>query len=335
MPVSSRHRIFGPPETARAIASWWDRHGHRAVPSLRAGPGGHGAKGRNWIFTATRSAARIFSTRRSDRLPGKGQLTRIDTAFSRDQLLKIYVQDRCARTPRNCGDGSTGGVFLCLRRCQRMAKDVDVALHGVIAMQGGMTHDQTVDYVKQMKKDKRYQRMFTERAQRARRKEKGERRRKRYGHSGPFILMDRAYRSGESGIAPVRWRFFLSPASLSFLLPFTSDAYLQFAHRTRHRRRPGESQGHCRNARAARRTLFVSQSRLNPAGPRRPRSRPAGAGPKRLRSTWRTVPRLGRLLRSCQGIPRHRHSRQQCGITRDGLLFRMSEKIGTTSLRRI
>ena len=33
-----------------------------------------------------------------------------------------------------------------------------VALHDVIATHGGMTHDQAVDYVKQMKKDKRYQR---------------------------------------------------------------------------------------------------------------------------------------------------------------------------------
>jgi len=38
-----------------------------------------------------------------------------------------------------------------------MAKDVDVALHDVIAGQGGMTQEQAIDYVKQMKKDKRYQ----------------------------------------------------------------------------------------------------------------------------------------------------------------------------------
>jgi sulfite reductase (NADPH) flavoprotein alpha-component len=33
-----------------------------------------------------------------------------------------------------------------------------VALHEVIAQQGAMTAEQAVDYVKQMKKDKRYQR---------------------------------------------------------------------------------------------------------------------------------------------------------------------------------
>jgi sulfite reductase (NADPH) flavoprotein alpha-component len=39
-----------------------------------------------------------------------------------------------------------------------MAKDVDVALHDVISQQGGMTPEKAAEYVKQMKKDKRYQR---------------------------------------------------------------------------------------------------------------------------------------------------------------------------------
>jgi sulfite reductase (NADPH) flavoprotein alpha-component len=39
-----------------------------------------------------------------------------------------------------------------------MAKDVDSALHDVIAGQGGMTPAEAADYVKLMKKEKRYQR---------------------------------------------------------------------------------------------------------------------------------------------------------------------------------
>jgi sulfite reductase (NADPH) flavoprotein alpha-component len=39
-----------------------------------------------------------------------------------------------------------------------MAKDVDVALHDVIAGQGGMAPAAAADYVKAMKKEKRYQR---------------------------------------------------------------------------------------------------------------------------------------------------------------------------------
>jgi len=39
-----------------------------------------------------------------------------------------------------------------------MAKDVDVALHDVVAGQGPMAPAEAVDYVKLMKKDRRYQR---------------------------------------------------------------------------------------------------------------------------------------------------------------------------------
>jgi sulfite reductase (NADPH) flavoprotein alpha-component len=39
-----------------------------------------------------------------------------------------------------------------------MAKDVDAALHAIVAEQGGMTPEAAVDWVKQFKKDGRYQR---------------------------------------------------------------------------------------------------------------------------------------------------------------------------------
>ena len=38
------------------------------------------------------------------------------------------------------------------------AKDVDAALHAIVAEQGGMTPEAAVDWVKQFKKDGRYQR---------------------------------------------------------------------------------------------------------------------------------------------------------------------------------
>ena len=39
-----------------------------------------------------------------------------------------------------------------------MAKDVDAALHALIANEGSMTAEAAADYVRQMKKDSRYQR---------------------------------------------------------------------------------------------------------------------------------------------------------------------------------
>jgi sulfite reductase (NADPH) flavoprotein alpha-component len=83
-----------------------------------------------------------------------------DTAFSRDQLNKIYVQDRMRENAAELWAWIKGGRlhFYVCGDAKRMAKDVDVALHDVIAGQGGMTPAEAADYVKLMKKEKRYQR---------------------------------------------------------------------------------------------------------------------------------------------------------------------------------
>ena len=51
-----------------------------------------------------------------------------------------------------------GASFFVCGDAKRMAKDVDLALHEIIAAQGNLTPAAAADYVKQLKKDKRYQR---------------------------------------------------------------------------------------------------------------------------------------------------------------------------------
>jgi sulfite reductase (NADPH) flavoprotein alpha-component len=53
---------------------------------------------------------------------------------------------------------NNGGYFFVCGDAKRMAKDVDVALLDIVAQQGGMDVAAATEYVKQMKKDKRYQR---------------------------------------------------------------------------------------------------------------------------------------------------------------------------------
>jgi sulfite reductase (NADPH) flavoprotein alpha-component len=89
----------------------------------------------------------------------KKQLTRLDTAFSRDQLLKVYVQDRMRENAAELWRWLQGGAhFYVCGDAKRMAKDVDTALHQIVAEQGGMSLEQAAEYVKTMKKEKRYQR---------------------------------------------------------------------------------------------------------------------------------------------------------------------------------
>ena len=119
-----------------------------------------GAKGPNWLF---------FGDQRKDHdflyadewaeYQKSGVLTRLDTAFSRDQVAKVYVQDRMRESAVELWKWiQQGAYFYVCGDAKRMAKDVDAALHAIVAEQGGMTPEAAVEWVKQFKKDGRYQR---------------------------------------------------------------------------------------------------------------------------------------------------------------------------------
>jgi sulfite reductase (NADPH) flavoprotein alpha-component len=119
-----------------------------------------GATGRNWvIFGDQRRATDFLYEEEWRQYLAAGQLARLDTAFSRDQQLKVYVQDRMRENAAEVWSWLAGGAnFYVCGDAKRMAKDVDLVLHELIAAQGGFTPEQAADYVKQLKKDKRYQR---------------------------------------------------------------------------------------------------------------------------------------------------------------------------------
>ncbi len=118
------------------------------------------ATGRNWVFFGDQHRATDYLYEEEwTKWQADGKLARIDLAFSRDQILKVYVQDRMRESAAELWSWIKGGAhFYVCGDAKRMAKDVDVALHDVIAQQGGMDAAAAAEYVKQMKKDKRYQR---------------------------------------------------------------------------------------------------------------------------------------------------------------------------------
>jgi sulfite reductase (NADPH) flavoprotein alpha-component len=160
VPVFVSHSHFGLPEDgARDVIMVGPGTGvapFRAFVQERAAAG---APGRNWLFFGDQHRATDFLY--EDEWPGylaKGSLARLDTAFSRDQLQKVYVQDRMRENAAELWSWIRGGAsFYVCGDAKRMAKDVETALHDIILEQGGMTAPAAVDYVKQMKKDKRYQ----------------------------------------------------------------------------------------------------------------------------------------------------------------------------------
>ena len=119
-----------------------------------------GATGRNWLFFGDQHAATDYLYGDEwQRLLAEGKMARVDLAFSRDQAQKIYVQDRLRESAAELWAWLQGGAyFYVCGDAHRMAKDVDAALHQVVAEQGKMDAVAVADYVKQLKKDKRYQR---------------------------------------------------------------------------------------------------------------------------------------------------------------------------------
>jgi sulfite reductase (NADPH) flavoprotein alpha-component len=117
-----------------------------------------GATGRNWLFFGDQRAHRDFLYREElEAMKRDGFLTKLDTAFSRDQPQKIYVQDRMIENAREIWSWlQEGGYFYVCGDATRMAKDVDTALHKIAEAVGSLSSEQAADYVKQLKSKKRY-----------------------------------------------------------------------------------------------------------------------------------------------------------------------------------
>jgi sulfite reductase (NADPH) flavoprotein alpha-component len=116
------------------------------------------APGKNWLFFGDRNASTDFIYRDEiEAMQANGLLTKLDLAFSRDQAEKIYVQDRMKEHGAELYAWlEQGGYFFVCGDAYRMAKDVDQALHDVIREHGKKTLVEAVEYVNQLKKDKRY-----------------------------------------------------------------------------------------------------------------------------------------------------------------------------------
>ncbi|MFD6858284.1 sulfite reductase subunit alpha [Rhodococcus sp. NPDC060090] len=116
------------------------------------------ATGKNWLLFGDqkRSCDYIYEDELADFVES-GLLSRLDLAFSRDQAQKIYVQTRMKEHGAELFAWlEEGGHFYICGDASRMAKDVDVALHEVVAEHGNMSAEQATEYITSLKREKRY-----------------------------------------------------------------------------------------------------------------------------------------------------------------------------------
>lgn len=118
------------------------------------------AKGKAWLFFGEVSEKTCFFYKEEfEGYLADGTLTKLTTAWSRDQAEKIYVQNRMLEHAAEFWQYlEQGAIFYVCGDASRMAADVDKALHTIIEQQGGNSPDEASAYVQAMKEAKRYRR---------------------------------------------------------------------------------------------------------------------------------------------------------------------------------
>lgn len=116
------------------------------------------ASGRNWLFFGDQHRSSDFTYEDElTELLRDGVLNRLDLAFSRDQPDKIYIQHRMRESGKELYSWLEEGAHLYVcGDATRMAKDVDAALHDIVAEHGSCSSDRAEDYISKLKRDKRY-----------------------------------------------------------------------------------------------------------------------------------------------------------------------------------
>jgi len=119
-----------------------------------------GATGKNWLFFGDQKKSTDFLYEAEFlEMQRKGILTKLDTAFSRDQAEKIYVQNRMTENGAELWKWlQEGAYFYVCGDAKRMARDVHQTLIDIAQQQGGMTPEAAKEYIEITfaKTEKRY-----------------------------------------------------------------------------------------------------------------------------------------------------------------------------------
>lgn len=115
------------------------------------------ATGRNWLFFGEQhQATEFFYEHEWEYFTSSGRL-RLDTAFSRDQEHKVYVQHKMLEQGKELFEWlSNGAILYVCGDAHRMAKDVDAALQAIVKEHGQLDDAGVKDYMKSLRSEKRY-----------------------------------------------------------------------------------------------------------------------------------------------------------------------------------
>jgi sulfite reductase (NADPH) flavoprotein alpha-component len=117
-----------------------------------------GSVGKNWLVFGERNFTVDFLYQTEwQKYLKNNVLTRMDVAFSRDQVSKIYVQDKLIENRKELFAWIEEGahIYLCGDK-NNMAHDVKQALQQIIAIEAGFTEEKATEYFRQLRKHNRF-----------------------------------------------------------------------------------------------------------------------------------------------------------------------------------
>ena len=117
-----------------------------------------GASGKSWLFFGNPHFTTdfLYQTEWLQALK-KGNLTKLNVAFSRDQKDKIYCQHKLLKHSREIFDWlENGAQFYVCGDKNKLAPDVEAALLQIVSKEGGLNDEKAAEYVKNLKKQRRY-----------------------------------------------------------------------------------------------------------------------------------------------------------------------------------
>lgn len=119
-----------------------------------------GFEGHTWLFFGEQHFTTdfLYQTEWQEWL-NDGTLSKLDVAFSRDTDQKVYVQHKITENSEQFNQWIENGaaIYVCGDE-SKMAKDVHQAIRNVLVKEQNLSEEDAEEYLKQLKRDKRYQR---------------------------------------------------------------------------------------------------------------------------------------------------------------------------------
>lgn len=116
------------------------------------------SKGKSWLFFGDQTKDNDFIYEKElKQMIEERILTKLDLAFSRDQEEKIYVQHKMYENKQELFKWIDNGAFIYVcGDMTYMAKDVENMLINIISVEKKCTEDDAINYLKDLKREKRY-----------------------------------------------------------------------------------------------------------------------------------------------------------------------------------